>query len=84
MHVLDRLMRVRGDRAQAVHALVKDERRLREEREAFRSKRAQFAGFSRGDMLGGQGTAIIASSSLRRSVRHRCASAADACASVYF
>ena len=73
---LDGLMWVCNNRAQAVHALVKDERRLREEREAFRSKRAQFSGFSRGDMLSGQGSAAIASSSLRRSVRSSFASAA--------
>ena len=58
-------------RAQAVHALVKDERRLREEREAFRSKRQEYSGFSRGDMLSAQGSATAhGSTSLRRSVRH--------------
>ena len=58
-------------RAQAVHALVKDERRLREEREAFRSKRQEYSGFSRGDMLSAQGSATaLGSTSLRRSVRH--------------
>ena len=58
-------------RAQAVHALVRDERRLREEREAFRSKRAEYSGFSRGDMLSAQGSANApGGASLRRSVCH--------------
>lgn len=57
-------------RAQAVHTLVKDERRLREERESFQSRRQEYAGFSRGDMLTGQGSCAGAgSASLRRSVR---------------
>ena len=58
-------------RAQAVHALARDERRLREEREAFRGPRREYSGFSRGDMLSGQGSAAPGSSSLRRSVRPR-------------
>ena len=49
---------------------MKDERRLREEREAFRSKRAEYSGFSRGDMLSAQGSANAGSASLRRSVCH--------------
>lgn len=88
--MLNRLMGVSYNRAQAVHALVKDERRLREEREAFKSKRAQFSGFSRVDILSGQGSAAIASPSLRRSVRYSLTSAAspalvfpDACALVH-
>ena len=55
-------------RAQAVHALAKDERRLREERESFRSRRQEYSGFSRGDMLSGWGSSG-GSASLRRSVR---------------
>ncbi len=56
-------------RAQAVHALAKDERRLKEDRESFRSRRREYAGFSRGDMLSGQGSNAAGSTSLRRSVR---------------
>ena len=55
-----------------MHALAKDERRLREERESFRSRRQEYSGFSRGDMLSGQGSAAGASPSLRRSVRPPC------------
>ena len=49
-------------RAQAVHALVKDERHL--------DRRAEYSGFSRGDMLSAQGSANAGSASLRRSVCH--------------
>ena len=55
-----------------MHTLVRDERRLREEREAFRSKRQEYGGFSRGDMLSAHGSATITrSTSLRRSVSHQ-------------
>lgn len=52
---------------------MKDARRLREEREAFKSKRQEYSGFSRGDMLSSaQGlSAIPGSASLRRSVCHQ-------------
>lgn len=50
---------------------MKDERRLTEEREAFKAKRQEYSGFSRGDMLSGQGSAAYGRSpSLRRSVKH--------------
>ena len=52
-----------------MHALARDERRLTEERESFRSRRQEYSGFSRGDMLSGQGSAAPRSASLRRSVR---------------
>lgn len=48
---------------------MRDERRLNEEREAIRSKHQQYAGYSRGDMLGMHSPAAFGSPSLRRSVR---------------
>jgi hypothetical protein len=61
-------------RAQAIRALLRDEARLGQEREAFRAKARAYTGFSRAQMASPSGRpaashAPNATPSLRRSVR---------------